>query len=80
MADHLKELLDKASLLDPEARFDLVERLIEVDAPSTSDWNAAWSQEANDRLADFRAGSDVAIDADDVLLEGRRRIALRRNT
>ncbi len=75
MADTLKELLDRATQLDAEERFELVERLIEVDAPSTSDWNSAWSAEAQDRLANFHAGRDVTFDAEDVLTEGRRRLA-----
>ena len=78
MADGLKELLEKASHLDAEARFELIERLIDADAPGEQEWGAAWAAEAHDRLADFRAGKEPAFEANQVLAEGRRRLTKRK--
>ena len=75
MDDSLKQLLEMASQLDAEARAELIDRLIDADAPSPQDWDANWSAEVNRRLADYHAGREPAYDADEVLAEGRRRAA-----
>jgi putative addiction module component (TIGR02574 family) len=65
----VKNLLDQVLRLPPAERAVLVETLISsLDSPDPS-MDAKWRQEAEDRLAAFRAGEIEAEDADAVFRE-----------
>lgn len=61
-----KEMLEKALQLDPAQRFKLVEDILHsLDQPDPT-VDAAWIEEAERRLADYRAGNVKAIAAEEV--------------
>lgn len=62
-----KDMLEKALQLDPAQRFKLVEDILHsLDQPDPT-VDAAWIEEAERRLADYRAGNVTAIAAEEVL-------------
>lgn len=73
MAASAKAVLDQALKLPPNDRAALVENLIlSLDKPDPY-LDAQWLKEAEDRLAAYRSGELVAVDAEQVFAElGRR--------
>jgi len=61
-----REMLKQALALDPEQRFELVEEILHsLDKPDPT-VDAAWIEEAERRLAAYRAGKVKGIPAEDV--------------
>jgi Putative addiction module component len=54
-----------------------VDLLLTSRAPD-ADWDAAWGEEAESRLAEYVRGDVKGQDADDVIAAGRRRLAAMR--
>ncbi len=68
-----EDLLEKAKMLPPAQQLELVEALLnELDHPD-ADIDAAWTAEAQDRLAAYRKGQIRAIPLEDVLAKYRSR-------
>ncbi len=69
MTASAKTILAEALKLPANDRAALVENLIlSLDKPDSS-LDAAWLKEAEDRLAAYRSGDLVAVDADEVFQE-----------
>jgi putative addiction module component (TIGR02574 family) len=69
MTASAKSILAQALKLPANDRAALVENLIlSLDKPDSS-LDAAWLKEAEDRLAAYRSGDLVAVDADEVFRE-----------
>ena len=56
---------------------DLVDLLLTTSSPD-ADWDAAWSEEAEARLAEYTLGNVRSEDAGDAVAAGRRRLAAMR--
>lgn len=68
-----EKLLEEAKSLPPTEQVELVEALLnELDKPDAA-VDAAWTQEAQDRLAAYRRGEIRAIPLEDVLAKYRTR-------
>jgi putative addiction module component (TIGR02574 family) len=68
-----EELLEQAKTLPPAEQLELIEALLnELDRPD-KDIDAAWTAEAQDRLAAYRNGEIRAISLEDVLAKYRSR-------
>ena len=82
----VRDLYAQAQRLTAEEQADLIDLLLAIRPPddvSADDdaWTAAWAAEAEARVQSVTQGGVVAIPADDVLAEGRRRLsALRQGT
>ena len=75
MTDDVKELYAKARQLTADEQAELVDLLLNHGSDTPDDWDRAWSEEAEARLAAFAQGRIEAFDADAVLAEGRNRSA-----
>ena len=61
-----RDMLKQALALDPEQRFELVEEILHsLDRPDPA-IDAVWIEEAEHRLAAYRAGKAQGIPAEDV--------------
>jgi putative addiction module component (TIGR02574 family) len=68
-----EELLEQAKTLPPAEQLELIEALLdELDKPD-KDVDAAWTAEAQDRLAAYRKGEIRAIPLEEVLAKYRTR-------
>ncbi len=71
----LKSLQREALNLDAKSRAELAERLLEsLDTLSEEEISNLWADEAERRLAEYRAGRSEAVPADEVLREARQRL------
>jgi putative addiction module component (TIGR02574 family) len=71
-----QRLIEQALALSAEEKIKLVEELLaSLDPADQKEIDAAWAEEAERRLADYRAGRTTAIDAEEVFreLRGRRK-------
>jgi putative addiction module component (TIGR02574 family) len=75
MTQDVKVLYAKARQLSADEQAELVDLLLNDGSDTPSDWDRAWSEEAEARLAAYAQGKIDAIDAEAVLAEGRKRSA-----
>ena len=69
MSTITKQILEKALVLPPAERADLIESLLaSLDQPDAR-IDELWAKEAEDRLAAFEAGQTKAYSADEVFQE-----------
>jgi len=73
-----EDVIAAALSLDPKSRAQLTHRLIEsLDEPgeqlAQSEWEAAWEDEAEQRLAELREGKVKGVPGDQVFARGRAR-------
>ena len=71
----LKSLEREALNLDVKSRAVLAERLLEsLDTLSEDEISNLWADEAERRLAEYRAGRSESVPADEVLREARQQL------
>jgi putative addiction module component (TIGR02574 family) len=74
MTQATQRLLEQALALPAEEKIKLAEELLaSLDPADQKEIDAAWAEEAERRLADYRAGRAKAIDAEEVFRELRGR-------
>ena len=73
MNQRVEFLAKQASLLKPEERLALIERILETIEPVAPDLEKAWIEEAEDRWAAYKRGEMEAYDADEVMAELRQK-------
>ena len=77
MTPAFETLLDQALQLAEEERGELAARLLrslepeDGDAPTTQEWEAAWSAELDRRVREVREGRVQLVDGDEVMAELR---------
>lgn len=83
MTVSVRSLYDQAQRLTPEEQADLIDLLLTSGQPDDTGldynaWTAAWAAEVEARVRSLEQGDAEAIPADDVIAEGRRRLAAMR--
>ena len=73
MNQRVEALISAASLLTTEEKLTVVERILSAVQPTNVDVDAAWIEEAEDRMAAYDRGEVETFDADAVLAELRSR-------
>lgn len=63
----VKDLLDQAKQLSVDDQIHLADMLYAEAAPSTAEWEAAWTEECERRLAEYDRGEVEAEDFDVVM-------------
>ncbi len=69
MTKQTQKILDEAVNLPLAEKIVLVEGILASFSLPDEDWNKAWSKEAAVRMAEYKAGKVVAIDADEVFAD-----------
>ena len=75
MSKRIEDLIEAAAELSRADRAALVEALLQSLRQTTPDIDRAWVEEAERRLADWRAGRCEAVDAHSLLADLRQRPA-----
>lgn len=78
MSHSVKDLAEAARALSPAQQAELIDALITGLGGSDADWNDAWSREAGERWATYRASGHFGHAAEDVLTEVAAELARRR--
>lgn len=66
MNTHVKELLEQARTLSEDERILLADLLYAESSLSTEEWEAAWLEECERRLAEYEQGEVEAMKSDEV--------------
>jgi hypothetical protein len=78
----VRNLFDQAQQLPAEEQADLIDLLLAHGQPDDARddvaWTAEWATEIEARVRSLERGEAVAVPAEDVLAEGRRRLAAMR--
>ncbi len=69
----LRAVFDAARLLSSDEQAELVDLLLTSNAPDVN-WDAAWAEEAEARLAEYTRGDVQGEGADDAIAAGRSRL------
>lgn len=75
MNQRVDALAKAASLLKPEDRLKLIDRILESVHPTTPEVDKAWLSEAERRWAAYERGEIETYDADEVIAELRQKSA-----
>jgi putative addiction module component (TIGR02574 family) len=67
------DMVAQAKQLPAEEQAALLAALHDLVAPPKPDWEAAWAQECQDRLAAYRRGDMDALDSDEAMAALRRK-------
>jgi len=73
MKTSVPDMVAQARQLPAEEQAALLAALHELVAPPGPDWEAAWGQECQDRLAAYRRGEMEALDSDEAIAALRRK-------
>jgi putative addiction module component (TIGR02574 family) len=66
MNTHVKELLEQAKSLSEDERILLADLLYAESSLSTEEWETAWIEECERRLAEYEQGEVEAMNSDEV--------------
>jgi hypothetical protein len=77
MTNRVEELLEQARKLTPEEQAELFQAVHELIAPVDPQWETAWIEECEARLAEYERGGALAEDAAAVLGRLRARFVKR---
>lgn len=66
MNTHVKDLLEQAKSLSEDERILLADLLYAESSLSTEEWEAAWQEESERRLAEYERGEVEAMHSDEV--------------
>ncbi len=66
MNTHVKDLLEQAKTLSEDERILLADLLYAESSLSTEEWEAAWLDECERRLAEYERGEVEAVSSDEV--------------
>ena len=66
MNAHVKDLLEQAKTLSEDERILLADLLYAESSLSTEEWEAAWLDECERRLAEYERGEVEAVSSDEV--------------
>jgi putative addiction module component (TIGR02574 family) len=66
MNTHVKELLEQAKTLSEDERILLADLLYAESSLSTEEWEAAWLEECERRLAEYEQGEVETMNSDEV--------------
>jgi putative addiction module component (TIGR02574 family) len=66
MNTHVKELLEQAKTLSEDERILLADLLYAESSLSTEEWEAAWLDECERRLAEYEEGQVEAMNSEEV--------------
>ncbi len=69
----LESLIEQARTLPPEEQLKLAEMVYEMASPRDPEWEAAWVEECERRLAEYDRGEVEAEDFDVVMARLRRK-------
>lgn len=73
----VEELLEQARALPPESQLELYDALNELISPRDPEWEAAWEEECERRIAEVRSGEVEAEDFDEAMERLRQKYRLR---
>jgi hypothetical protein len=71
---NISGLLEQAENPGPADRAAPIEALHELNAPPSAEWEAAWLEEREDRIAAIDRGEMKTCDFDEVMAEARARL------
>ncbi len=66
MNTHIKDLLEQAKTLSEDERILLADLLYAESSLSTEEWEAAWHEECERRIAEYERGEVEAMHSDEV--------------
>ena len=69
MNKRVETVMKAAARLAPEERIELVQRIMQSVDPTRPEIDAAWLEEARDRIAAYERGEVETFDADEVIAE-----------